>query len=158
MEEYPKLWWNSTYITWKAGFPYEEVSLAMTFISISCREFDSCQLVTDITDGTAIPYLASKVDDKDSDGDESIGDAEEDDDDDNDTKDEDNLGEDLHKTAMDIANKTDDSGFRSGTENNPKIEVLTGSGTTWTEQGAIILTEGTNDELLHLEQFTDGVP
>ena len=33
---------------------------------------------------------------------------------------------------MDIANKTDDSGFCSGAEDNPKIEALTGSGTTWT--------------------------
>ena len=32
MEEYPKLWQNSIYTTWKAGFPRKEVSLAMTFI------------------------------------------------------------------------------------------------------------------------------
>ena len=41
MEEYPKLWQNSIYTTWKAGSPGVEVSLAMTFISSSCREFDS---------------------------------------------------------------------------------------------------------------------
>ena len=41
MEEYPKLWQNSTYTTWKAGCPRVEVGLAMTFVSMSCREFDS---------------------------------------------------------------------------------------------------------------------
>ena len=132
MEEYPKLWWNSTYITWKAGFPGEEVSLAMTFISTSHREFDSSWLVIDIADGTAIWYLVLKVDDKDGDGDESTGDVVKDNNDDDDTEEEDDLNEDLHKMVMDIANKTDDSGFHSGAEDNPKIEVLTGSGMTWT--------------------------
>ena len=134
MEEYPKLWQNSTYITWKAGFPSEEVSLAITFVSTSHREFDSSQLVIDITDGTAIWYPVSKVDDEDSDGDESTGDAAEDNDDDNDTEDEDDLNEDLHKMVTDIANKTDDSSFHSGAEDNPKIKVLTDSGTTWTDK------------------------
>ena len=111
MEEYPKLWQNSTYITWKAGFPGEEVSIAMTFISTNRREFDTHRLVIDISDGTAIWYPALKVDKKDSDGDESMGDAVEDDDDD--TEDEDDLDEDLQRTVMEIANKTDDSGFRT---------------------------------------------
>ena len=102
----------------------------MTFISTSHREFDSGQLVIDITDGTAIWYPVLKVDDKNGDGDESTGNAVEDDNDDDDTKDEDDLDEDLHKMAMDIANKTDDSGFHSSAEDNPKIEVLTGSGMT----------------------------
>ena len=132
MEEYPKLWRNSTYITWKAGFPGEEVGLAITFIFTSHREFDSSQLMIDIADGTAIRYPASKVDDEDGDGDESTGDAAEDNNDDNDTEDKDDLNEDLHKMVTDIANKTDDSSFHSGAENNPKIKVLTGSGTTWT--------------------------
>ena len=133
MEEYLKLWRNSTYITWKAGFPGEEVSLAMTFVSTNHREFDSSRLVIDISDGTAIWYLALKVDDdEDSDGDKSMGDVAEDDDDDNDTEDEDDLDEDLHKTATDIANKTDDSGFHSSAEDNPKIEPLSSSRTTWT--------------------------
>ena len=34
--------------------------------------------------------------------------------------------------AMEVANKTDNSSFYSGAEDNPKIEVLTGSETTWT--------------------------
>ena len=41
MEEYPKLWQNSIYTTWKAGCPGVEVGLAMTFVSTSNREFDS---------------------------------------------------------------------------------------------------------------------
>ena len=41
MEEYPKLWQNSIYTTWKAGSPKVEVGLAMTFIFMSRREFDS---------------------------------------------------------------------------------------------------------------------
>ena len=128
MKEYLKLWRNSTYITWKTSFPSEEDGIAMTFISTNHREFDSGQLVIDISDGTAIRYLASKVDDKDGDGDESTGNAAEDDD----TEDEDDLDEDLHRTMTDIANKTDDSGFSSGAEDNPKIKPLSGPGTTWT--------------------------
>ena len=51
MEEYPKLAQNSIYTTWKAGSPGVEFSLAMTFVSTSCREFDSGQLALDIADG-----------------------------------------------------------------------------------------------------------
>ena len=100
MEEYPKLWWNSIYTTWKAGSPRVKVGLAMTFISTSCREFDSGRLVLDITDGAAIRYPASKVDDDDN-GDESTGDAVEDNNDEDDS-DDDNLDEDLHKTATEL--------------------------------------------------------
>ena len=124
-EEYPKLWRNSIYTTWKADSPGEEVGLAMTFIYTNHREFDYGRLVLDISDGAAIRYLASKVEDDD-DGDESTGDAVEDDNDE-----DDNLDEDLHKTATDIANKMDDSGFRSSAEDNSKIEPLSRPGTTW---------------------------
>ena len=79
-------WQNSSYNIWKAGYPGEEVSLAMTFISASCREFDSGRLVLDISDGAAIRYLASKVDDND-DGDESTGDAVEEEDNEDDSDD-----------------------------------------------------------------------
>ena len=73
MEEYPKLWWNSIYTTWKAGSPGVEVSLAMTFISTSHRRSsDSGRLALDIADRVAIQYRASKVDDGD-DSDESTG-------------------------------------------------------------------------------------
>ena len=41
MEEYPKLWQNEIYTTWKAGCSGVEVGLAMTFVSMSRREFNS---------------------------------------------------------------------------------------------------------------------
>ena len=129
MKEYPKLWWNSIYTTWKAGFPRVKVSLAITFISTSCREFDSGQLVLDIADGAAIRYPASKVDD-DNNGDESTGDAVEDDNDEDDS-DDDDLDEDLHKTATEIATKMDDSSFHSDAEDNSRIEPISGPGTSW---------------------------
>ena len=129
MEEYPKLWRNSIYTSWKTGFPGEEVGLAMTFISTSHREFNSGRLVLDVSDSTAIWYLASKVDDHD-DTDEYTGGAVEDDDEEDDL-DDDDLDEDLQKTVTEVANKTDDSGFRNGPEDTPKIKPLCGPGTTW---------------------------
>ena len=129
MEEYPKLWQNSIYTTWKAGSPGVEVGLAMTFISMSCREFDSGRLTLDITDKAAIWYPVSRVEDVD-DSDESTGDAAEDDDDEDDSIDDD-VDEDLHKMATEIATKTDDSGFHSDTEDNTQLEVISGLGTSW---------------------------
>ena len=96
--------------------------MAMTFVSTSHREFDSGQLVLDISNGAAIRYPASKVDDDD-DGNESTGDAVEDDDDEDDS-DDDDLDGDLHKTVTEIANKTDDSDFHSSAEENSKIRPL----------------------------------
>ena len=69
MEEYPKLWQNEIYTTWKAGCRWVEVGLAMTFVSMSHREFNSSRLMLDITDMAAIQYLALRVDDIDN-GDE----------------------------------------------------------------------------------------
>ena len=100
----------------------------MTFVSTSCREFDSGQLALDITDKTAIWYPASKVDDVDN-SDESTGDAVEDNDNEDDS--DEDLDEDLHKIATEIATKTDDSGFHSKAEDNPKLEVISGPGTLW---------------------------
>ena len=101
----------------------------MTFISISHREFDSGRLVLDISDRVAIWYPASKVDDNE-DGNKSTGDVVEDDDD-KDDSDDDDLDGDLHKTVTEIANKTDDSGFCSGAEDNSKIRPLSPPRTTW---------------------------
>ena len=128
MEEYPKLWQNSIHTTWKAGSPGVEVGSAMTFVSTSHREFDSGRLTLDIADKTAIWYPASKVDDID-DSDTSTGDAAEDDDDEDDS--DDDLDEDLHKTVTEIATKTDDSSFHSEAEDNPKLKVISGPGTSW---------------------------
>ena len=129
MEEYPKLWWNSIYTTWKAGSPGVEVGLAMTFISTSRREFDSGQLALDIADRAAIRYRVSKVDNVE-DSDESTGNVAEDDDNEDDS-DDDSLDEDLHKMATEIATKTDDSSFCSDAEDNPRLEVISGPGTSW---------------------------
>ena len=41
MEELPKLWWNTTYINWKAGCPSVEVGVAMTLVSTNYQEYDS---------------------------------------------------------------------------------------------------------------------
>ena len=129
MEEYPKLWQNLIYMTWKAGSPRVEVSLAMTFISTSLREFNSGRLTLDIADKAAIKYPALKVDDIDN-GDESTGDVAENDNDEDDS-DDDDVDEDLHKMATEIATKTDDSGFHSDAEDNPKLEVISSPGTSW---------------------------
>ena len=77
----------------------------------------------------AIWYPASKVDDID-DGNESIGDAAEDNNDEDDS--DDDLDEDLHKTVTEIATKMDDSSFHSEAEDNPKLEVISSPGTSWT--------------------------
>ena len=130
MEEYPKLWQNSIYTTWKAGCPGVEVGLAMTFVSTSHREFDSSQLTLDIADMVAIWYLVSRVDDVD-DGDESTGEVVEDDHNEDDSNDED-VDEDLHKMATEIATKTDDSSFCSDAEDNTRLEVISGPRTSWT--------------------------
>ena len=129
MEEYPKLWQNEIYTTWKAGCPGVEVGLAMTFVSMSHREFDSGQLMLDIADTVAIRYPVSRVDDVD-DGDESTGEVAEDDSNEDDSDDED-VDEDLHKTATEIATKMDDSGFCSEAEDNTQLEVISGPGTSW---------------------------
>ena len=128
MEEYPKLWQNSIYTTWKAGSPGIEVGLAMTFVSTSCREFDSGRLILDIADKAAIQYPVSRVDDID-DSNESTEDAVEEDDDEDDS--DDDVEEDLHKTATEIATKTDNSGFCSDTEDNTWLEVISSPGTSW---------------------------
>ena len=129
MEEYPKLWQNSVYTTWKAGSPGVEVGLAMTFVSMSHREFDSGWLVLDIADMAAIRYLVLRVDNVD-DSDESTGEVVEDDDDEDDSNDED-VDEDLHKAVTEIATKTDDSSFCSNAEDNAWLEVISGPGTSW---------------------------
>ena len=68
----------------------------MSFVSTSHREFDSGRLMLDISDGAAIRYPASKVDDEDDDSDKSTGDAAEDDDD----SDDDDLDGDLCRNCQ----------------------------------------------------------
>ena len=107
MEEFLKLWWNTTYISWKVGCPGGEVSIAITLVSTSHREFDFHRLVVDISDETAIRYPVLKVD-EDSESDSTVEDNDKDDDY---SEDEEDLDEDLQKTVMEVANKTDNSGF-----------------------------------------------
>ena len=131
MEDFPKLWQNSIYITWKQGFPSEDVGLAMTLVSTCHREFNTKRMVLDLSDEAIIKYLVLKVDDDevDSNDDASMaGDSESEDD----SSDSDDIDNDLQQMALDVANKTDDSGFWSGTDEHPKIKVLPGTGTHWT--------------------------
>ena len=53
------------------------------------------------------------------------------DNDDEDDSDDEDVDEDLHKTATEIANKTDDSGFCSNAEDYTQLEVISGPGTSW---------------------------
>ena len=57
MEEFPKLWQNSTYISWKTGCPGEEVSITLTLISTNhLDEWQSAVILTETTgDGFFIP-------------------------------------------------------------------------------------------------------
>ena len=130
MEEFPKLWWNTTYINWKAGCPSVEVGVTMTLVSTNHQDYDSRRLVLDISDAMAIWYLASTVDEESGSDGTAEGDKDEGDEDDSD--DEEDLDEDLQRTVREVANKTDNSGFRSGIEDNPNIEALAGSGIIWT--------------------------
>ena len=103
--------------------------MAMTFVSMSRREFDSHRLTLDIADVVAIQYLVSRVDDID-DSDEFTGEVAEDNGDEDYSDDED-VDEDLHRTVTEIATKTDDSGFCSDAEDNARLEVISGPGTFW---------------------------
>ena len=77
----------------------------------------------------AIQYPASRVDDID-DGDKSTGEVVEDYSNEDDSDNED-VDEDLHKTATEIATKTDDSGFCSKAEDNTRLEVISGPRISW---------------------------
>ena len=132
MEDFLKLWQNSICITWKQGFPGEDVGLAMTLVATCHMEFNTKQMVLDLSDKAIIKYLALKVDDNEVDGNNDTsmaGDGESKDD----SSDSDDINDDLQQTVLDVANKTDDSGFRSGANKHPKIKVLPGTGTHWTD-------------------------
>ena len=53
------------------------------------------------------------------------------DDSDEDDSNDDDLDGDLHKTATEIVNKTDDSSFHSGAEDNSRIEPISSPGMSW---------------------------
>ena len=129
IEEYPKLWQNEIYTTWKVGNPRVEVGVAMTFVSMSHREYDSHQLTFNIDDVVAIRYLVSRMDDIDNSS-KSTGEVAEDDGDEDDSNDED-VDEGLHKTVTKVAAKMDDSGLCSDAEDNDRLEVIPGPRTLW---------------------------
>ena len=84
----------------------------------------------EISEATAIQYLASNVDEECGSNGMAEGDKDKGDEDDSD--DEEDLDKDLQRTVREVANKTNDSSFQSGIEDNPKIEALVGSGIIWT--------------------------
>ena len=100
-----------------------------TIPSCLCILLWSSSSTPDIADTAAIHYLVSRVDDIDDD-DESTGEVVEDDSDEDDSNDED-VDENLHRTATEIATMTDDSGFCSDAEDGTQLEVISGPGTSW---------------------------
>ena len=137
MEEEPKLWQNVTYIIWKVGAPGWEVGLALTVVTTSHKEFEHKRMVVDISNEALIKYLASNLDDnkveddsEDSDGNlpDMLADGEGEDD----SNDDEDVNDNAWWTVLEVANKTDDSGFQSSVEDGSRIKVLSGIGTQWT--------------------------
>ena len=137
MKEIPKLWQNTTYATWQAGALGQDIGLALTVVTTCHKEYKHRRIVIDISNEVLIQYPASDLNNDD--GEDDIedsndpmqdilagGEGEDDSDDDEDVDD------DIQQTALDVANKTDDSGFQSGIEDGNKIEALVGAGTQWT--------------------------
>ena len=125
MEEYSKLWENEVFITWKAGSPGVDVSLAMNFICTCRMEYDTQRMILDISDVTIIHYPVAQVDLEDAGN--STGEIP-DDDDDND----DDVDEDIQQTATEIGTKLDDSGFHGSGVRSIRIDALMGPGVEWT--------------------------
>ena len=91
----------------------------------------------DLSDETTIRYLVLKVDNDegevaDSNSNASMEDLAGDGESDDDSSDSDGIDDELQQAVLDMANKTDDSGFWSSFDENPKIKVLSGAGTCWT--------------------------
>ena len=127
MEEYSKLWENEVFVTWKAGSPGVDVSLAMNFVCTCRTEYNAQRMILDISDATIIHYPAAQVDEEDA-GD-STGEIPDDDDDDDD---EDDVDEDIQQTATEIGTKSDNSGFHGSGVGSVRIDALAGPGVEWT--------------------------
>ena len=126
MEEYPKLWENEVFMTWKAGSPGVDVGLAMNFVCTCHTEYDAQKMILDISNTTIIHHPLAQVDE------EAAGDSTEeilDDDDDDD--DDDDVDEDIQQTATEISTKSDDSGFHGSGVRSIKIDALAGPGVEW---------------------------
>ena len=81
-------------------------------------------MVLDISNEMTIRYLASKVDNNekemaDGNSDASMEDPAGDGEGDDDSLDDDDINDDLQQMPLDVANKTNDSGFRSSFDENP---------------------------------------
>ena len=129
MEEYPELWENEVFMTWKAGSLGVDVCLAMNFIHTCRTEYDAQKIILDISDATIICYPAAQVDEEDA-GD-STGEIP-DNDDANDDDDDDDVDEDIQQTAREIGTKLDDSGFYGSGVGSTRIDALMGPGVEWT--------------------------
>ena len=126
MEEYPKLWENEVFMTWKAGSLGVNVGLAMNFVHTCRMEYDTKRMILDISDVTIIHYPAAQVDEEDA-GDSTREILDDDDDDD----DDDDVDEDIQQTVPEISTKSDNSGFHGSGVGNIRIDVLTGPGVKW---------------------------
>ena len=123
MEEYSKLWENEVFVTWKAGSPGVDVSLAMNFICTCHTEYDAQRMILDISDVTIICYPVAQVDEEDA-GD-STREIPDDDDDDID------VDEDIQQTVTEIGTRSDDSGFHGSGVRSVRIDALVGPGVKW---------------------------
>ena len=95
-------------------------------------EYDTRQMVLDLSDETTIKYPVLKVADDGADSNASmVKDCESEDD----SSDSDDIDDDLQQMVLEVPNKTDDSGFWSSADKHPKIEVLPGTGACWTGLG-----------------------
>ena len=132
MEEYPKLWENEVFMTWKAGSPGVDVGFAMNFVGTCRTEYDAQRIILDISDATIIHYPAAQVDEEDAGN--STGEIPDDDDndDDDDDDDDDDVDKDIQQMATEIGTKSDDSGFHSSGVGSTRIDALTGPGVEWT--------------------------
>ena len=124
MEEYPKLWENEVFMTWKAGSPGVDVGLAMNFVHTCRMEYNAQRMILDISNVTIIHYPAAQVDEEYA-GDSTREIPDDDDDDDDD------VDEDIQQTATEIGTKSDDSSFHGSGVGNIRIDALTGPGVEW---------------------------
>ena len=115
-------------MTWKAGSPGVDVSLAMNFVGTCRTEYDTQRIILDISDAMIIHYPAAQVDEEDA-GDSTgeIPDNDDNDDDDND----DDVDEDIQQMATEISTKSDDSGFHGSGVRSTRIDALAGPGVKW---------------------------
>ena len=60
-EEILKLWQNTTFITWKADAPSQDVGLAMTLFTTCHKEYKTRRMVIDISNEALIQYMASNL-------------------------------------------------------------------------------------------------